>query len=216
MKTARIFIVLLLFAGHLCLAQSGDYEAADRGDIGKGGLAMTIDRIRLGEGNKQLYGTQYREDPETGRFVFSPLEDPEHVNERRASMGMRPIQEYAERNDITWPIEKINQQMDALTLHGKLTAKPGKGAALASLLLRAADLVSEAKGCRLYLISQDPEAPEDIWVTEVWDSAEDHQASLQIPAVRALIGEAMPLLEGQPQSGQRLTMLGGHGLKTDH
>jgi quinol monooxygenase YgiN len=118
--------------------------------------------------------------------------------------------------ESTWPIEKINQQMNALTLHGKLTAKPGKGAALADLLLRAADLVSEAKGCRLYLISQDPEAPENIWVTEVWDSAEDHQASLQIPAVRALIEEAMPLLDGQPQRGQRLTMLDGHGLKTGH
>ena len=100
--------VAWLIIQHADLATQKKYlpvleEAAERGDIGKGGLAMTIDRIRIGEGKKQLYGTQYREDPETGRFVFSPLEDPEHVDERRESMGMGPLKKYAERNEITWP-----------------------------------------------------------------------------------------------------------------
>ncbi len=103
--------------------------------------------------------------------------------------------------------------MKAITLHGKITAKPGHGAELASILLRASALVANAQGCRLYLIGQDEEIPENIWVTEVWDSAEDHQASLQLPDVRALIGEAMPLLAGQPPGGQRLTCLGGHGVQ---
>lgn len=102
--------------------------------------------------------------------------------------------------------------MEVITLHGKLTAKAGQGPALANILLRASELVARAKGCRLYLISQDAKQPEDIWVTEAWDSAEDHQVSLGIPEVRALIVEAMPLLYGQPPGGQRLSCLGGHGL----
>ncbi|TNE70934.1 antibiotic biosynthesis monooxygenase [bacterium] len=102
--------------------------------------------------------------------------------------------------------------MSKLFLHGKLTAKSGQGEELADILVEASKLVSGAKGCRLYLISRDSSSLDDVWVTEVWDSSEDHMNSLQIEAVRALIGRAIPILEGKPQSGQRLELLGGHGL----
>ena len=35
-----------------------------------------------------------------------------------------------------------------------------------------------------------------IWVTEVWESAEQHAASLQLPETQAAIAAAMPLLTG--------------------
>ncbi|WP_101446833.1 putative quinol monooxygenase [Pontibacter ramchanderi] len=97
-------------------------------------------------------------------------------------------------------------------LHGKLQATTGNGPALAQLLLEASKMVSTAKGCRLYLISQEDTAPDDVWVTEVWDSKEDHDNSLQAPGVKELIAQAMPLLAGRPDKGQQLTVLGGAGL----
>jgi quinol monooxygenase YgiN len=98
-------------------------------------------------------------------------------------------------------------------LHGKLSATSGNGDKLAQILLRAAELVSTAQGCRQYLVSLDASTPDAVWVTEVWDSQEDHDKSLQVPGVRELIGEAMPLLAGQPEKGQVLEVLGGFGLK---
>ena len=96
-------------------------------------------------------------------------------------------------------------------LHGHLHAKAGQGAALGALLLEAAGLVSQATGCRSYVVSTDRDDSDAVWITEVWDSEADHAASLQDPAVRALIGRAMPLLDGPPQKGRVLDVLGGLG-----
>jgi len=103
--------------------------------------------------------------------------------------------------------------MTKYLLHGKLKAKEGKGEELSSILLLAAQSVEAAKGCQLYLISKDQQDKESVWVTEVWDSKEDHDNSLKLENVRALIGQAMPILDGMPQKGQELELLGGHGIK---
>lgn len=97
-------------------------------------------------------------------------------------------------------------------LFGKLTAKAGQGAALAAILLEASQLVSAAKGCQVYLISQVADDETAVWITEVWDTKEDHDNSLKAAEVRELIGKAMPLLDGQPEKGMTLAVLGGKGL----
>ena len=49
--------------------------------------ALVYDRIAVGEGRLQRYGSQmYCVD---GRMVPRPTEDPEHIEERRAPMGFR-------------------------------------------------------------------------------------------------------------------------------
>ena len=101
--------------------------------------------------------------------------------------------------------------MNKYGLHGKLQATAGNGEKLAQILLEAAKLVSTAKGCLLYLVSLDQTTPDGVWVTEVWDSKDDHDNSLQVPGVRELIGQAMPLLDGRPEKGQELEVLGGTG-----
>lgn len=98
-------------------------------------------------------------------------------------------------------------------LFGKLKAVDGKGDALAAILLEAAQLVSSAKGCWIYLVSQDVHNAAVVWVTEVWETQEDHDNSLKAPEVRALIGKAMPLLDGAPEKGTTLAVLGGKGLQ---
>ena len=97
-------------------------------------------------------------------------------------------------------------------LFGKLRAKPGKGDELASILLQAANLVSTAQGCHLYLVSKDTQDQDLICVIEVWDSNEDHDNSLKLEGVRELISKAMPLIDGRPEQGVVLEVLGGKGL----
>lgn len=94
-------------------------------------------------------------------------------------------------------------------LHGKLKAKEGQGDALAEILVQASALVIHAKGCHLYMVSRDPQEKESVWVTEVWDNKADHDQSLNVEGVRALISKAMPLLDGQPEKGLELEVIGG-------
>lgn len=97
-------------------------------------------------------------------------------------------------------------------LHGALTAREGSGDALADILIEASKLVSAAKGCRLYVIGRDGHHPDTVFITEIWDTKDDHDASLKNEAVRALIGRAMPLIAGPPQKGQELAIIGGFGI----
>lgn len=102
--------------------------------------------------------------------------------------------------------------MNKYGLHGKLTSKAGEIEKLTQVLLEASKLVSSAKGCHLYLISRDKTDTDSIWVTEAWDSKEDHDNSLNNEAVKALIYQAMPLIDGRPEKGQELEILGGKGI----
>jgi quinol monooxygenase YgiN len=94
-------------------------------------------------------------------------------------------------------------------LQGKLTAKAGHADELAKILLDASKLVSTAKGCKLYVIGKDPNDLKSVYVTEIWQSKEDHDNSLKVEGVRELIMKAMPILDGLPQKGQELEILGG-------
>ncbi|HEX8548076.1 MAG TPA: antibiotic biosynthesis monooxygenase family protein [Cytophagaceae bacterium] len=103
--------------------------------------------------------------------------------------------------------------MNKYLLNGKLTAKEGQQNELAEILIEASKLVSSAKGCRLYVIAVDRNESNIVFVTEIWDSKEDHDNSLKVEGVRELIMKAMPLLDGMPTKGQELEILGGIGIK---
>ena len=57
---------------------------------------MLEDRVRAFEGRPQYYGTQYDWD-ENGQLGPLPIEDPEHVDERRRSVGLGPLEENTRR-----------------------------------------------------------------------------------------------------------------------
>ena len=99
-------------------------------------------------------------------------------------------------------------------MQGKLTAQPGKRDEFIQILLRAADLVGQLPTCHLYTVSEDLADENGILIVEIWDDKPAHDASLQDPAVRALIGEAMPLMAGAPTSVE-FNVVGGHGLPTN-
>lgn len=102
--------------------------------------------------------------------------------------------------------------MEMYFLHGKLNATKGNGDKLATILLEASRLMANAKGCHLYVVSKDDTQLETVWVTEIWESREDHDNSLKVEGVRELISTAMPILDGPPEKGQELNILGGLGL----
>ncbi len=94
-------------------------------------------------------------------------------------------------------------------LHGKLMAKSGHRDALAAILIQASQMVATAKGANFYVVSKDETEPNAVYVTEIWDSKEDHDNSLNVEGVRELIMKAMPILDGLPVKGQELEILGG-------
>ncbi len=81
-------------------------EAADNEEASWRSLALLIDRVNLREGKQQIYGSQIGRNAEDGTFYVDNLEDPEYVNQRRASVGLGPIQDYVKRWDIEWTIEQ--------------------------------------------------------------------------------------------------------------
>lgn len=77
-------------------------------------------------------------------------------------------------------------------LIGSMKASPGQRDALVAILLGS---ISGMPGCLSYVVAEDPEDSDTIWITEVWDSEASHKASLALPQVQeathGLDGEAI-------------------------
>ena len=93
-----LFTVLIL--GGLLSYTSLNYEllpkfsaAVTQGKARAVDLAMLEDRIAINEGKKQRYGTQIISGP-NGLPCVAPIEDPEHLDELRKSVGLPTMQEY--------------------------------------------------------------------------------------------------------------------------
>jgi quinol monooxygenase YgiN len=95
-------------------------------------------------------------------------------------------------------------------MYGKILAKPGQRDALVGHLLEAARLLTPVEGCYLYIVNTVPAEPDAIWVTELWRSEADHDASLKMESVNALIAQARPMIAGGESI--RLLPVGGKGL----
>lgn len=66
-------------------------------------------------------------------------------------------------------------------------------------------------GCVSYVVAVEQSDPHALWVTEVWESAEAHAASLDLPAVRAAIERGRPLIADFDQRIETVPV-GGTGL----
>lgn len=71
------------------------------------------------------------------------------------------------------PYKNLNMYKYGLSVKFKSTEDNGQK--LSSVLLKASELVSRAKGCQLYLVSLDADETDTVWTTEIWDSREDHE-----------------------------------------
>jgi quinol monooxygenase YgiN len=84
--------------------------------------------------------------------------------------------------------------MSKFGLHSKIIAKSGQRDALVAGLLEAASMLQHVSGCELYIVNVSANEPDVVWVTEVWRSAYDHQASLAQEEIKALIKRTMSLV----------------------
>ena len=106
----------------------------------------------------------------------------------------------------------LDLHLDSLTpmygLFGKMTAVAGTRDELAAILLVGTDTMP---GCLSYIIATDPSDADALWITEVWESRELHEASLSLPSVQAAIAKGRPLIAGFSHRVETVP-LGGHGL----
>lgn len=85
-------------------------EAVKKGNANASSLALLEDRVALAQGKKQLYGSQIGFDKTTQKSYVLPLDDPDRVDERRASMGLGPLADYVRRWNIVWDVETYKKQ----------------------------------------------------------------------------------------------------------
>lgn len=78
-------------------------------------------------------------------------------------------------------------------LIGQMMAQPGRRAELIAILAAG---TADMPGCLSYVIAEDREDANAIWITELWESEESHAASLQLPSVQEAIAEGRPLIAG--------------------
>jgi quinol monooxygenase YgiN len=94
-------------------------------------------------------------------------------------------------------------------LIGRIKAVAGKRDELASVLVQDD---GGMPGCLSYVVAEDPNDLDALWVTEVWVDQAAHRASLQLPAVQAAIAKGRPLIAGFDNRVET-NVLGGIGLK---
>ncbi|MBP6391892.1 MAG: hypothetical protein KA352_13460 [Flavobacteriales bacterium] len=109
---------LFLVIQHADLATQETYLpearlAVEEGKLAASSLALLEDRIEMRNGRPQIYGSQVR--MANGKSTLWAIRDEETVNERRASVGLGPLEEYAARFGINWSPAK---KQDRLLLLG--------------------------------------------------------------------------------------------------
>ena len=92
-------------------------------------------------------------------------------------------------------------------LIGQIVTVAGRRAELASILVS----LGQMPGCISYVVANDTARDDVLWVTEVWESAGAHAASLGLPEVLELIERGRPLIVGF-ESRVETQPVGGVGL----
>ena len=88
-------------------------EAVKKGNAMASSLALLEDRVAIGEGRMQIYGSQIGTKPDNSHYVL-PLEDPDHVDQRRAGVGLGPLAEYVKNWNIVWNVEQYKKDLPEL------------------------------------------------------------------------------------------------------
>ena len=93
-------------------------------------------------------------------------------------------------------------------LIGKMKSVPGKRAELVAILIEG---TAAMPGNLAYIVAEDLADENGIWISEVWQSKQAHQASLQLPSVQSAIARGRPLIAGFDERHE-LRPVGGAGL----
>ena len=71
-------------------------EAVEAGEADFSNLVLLQDRVLMGRGEKQIYGSQVIYNEENGQWELYPVEDEENVDKRREEKGLEPLHIYLE------------------------------------------------------------------------------------------------------------------------
>lgn len=82
-------------------------KAQPEDEVCPANIAYLENRVRVGAGRPQLYGTQFHTD-EAGKFGPWPIEDPDNVDERRKAVGLQPLSEYTRRIEESYKQLRAN------------------------------------------------------------------------------------------------------------
>ena len=82
-------------------------KAEKEGKTLSSNLAILQDRIAMREGKKQIYGSQGFKDKTTGISYTYPMINPDKLDKRRKSMGLKPMKEY----DGEWDLNQYKKKL---------------------------------------------------------------------------------------------------------
>lgn len=82
-------------------------------------LALLEDRVALGQGKKQIFGSQIGQNMKTQLYYIRPIEDPDNVDKRRAEVGLDPISDYVSYWQIKWDLEQYKKDLPTIENYEK-------------------------------------------------------------------------------------------------
>jgi hypothetical protein len=88
-------------------------EAVKKGNAKPAQLAMLEDRTALGQGKKQIYGSQLYTDDKNEQYL-APMIDPDHVDQRRKQAGLGPLSKYLLGFGLTWDVNQYKKDLPRL------------------------------------------------------------------------------------------------------
>jgi hypothetical protein len=94
-------------------------DAVKNGKARGSSLALLEDRVALGQGKKQTYGSQIGQDNETQSYFVLPLDDPDNVDKRRKAVGLGPLSEYVAGWKIKWDAEQYKKDLPEIEKKSK-------------------------------------------------------------------------------------------------
>jgi hypothetical protein len=74
-------------------------------------LAILEDRVAMRRKQPQIYGSQVFSDTVTKKMYVYPMIDPDHLEDRRKSMGLQPMSEYMTNFNQAWDLETYKKEL---------------------------------------------------------------------------------------------------------
>ena len=90
-------------------------EAVKQGALKASSFALLQDRMALRKGQKQIYGSQVAWNMKTNQYYVMAMENPDQVDQRRASVGLVPIAVYIQDCcNLVWDLPAYKKNMYSL------------------------------------------------------------------------------------------------------
>lgn len=111
---------LFLVLQHADLAFQKKYlplfkESCEAGKVLPKDLALLEDRINMREGKLQQYGSQTLIDKTSKKYILYPINDIDHVDQRRAMVGLESLKSYMKSSfNIEFDINKYKEELPEL------------------------------------------------------------------------------------------------------